>query len=50
MIQEHIKHPLEEDKIGKQLSIPYPECAFTGHKERSLMRMSDRMRLLGRGW
>ncbi|ESE86996.1 hypothetical protein SEI61121_04401 [Salmonella enterica subsp. indica serovar 6,14,25:z10:1,(2),7 str. 1121] len=49
-IQDYIKHQLEEDKMGEQLSIPYPGSPFTGRKWRSLMQMSDRMRLLGRGW
>ncbi|EBF0274406.1 IS200/IS605 family transposase, partial [Salmonella enterica] len=29
-IQEYIKHQLEEDKMGEQLSIPYPGSPFTG--------------------
>lgn len=36
--------------MGEQLSIPYPGNPFTGRKSRSLMQMSDRMRLLGGGW
>ncbi|AKT03842.1 transposase IS200 like family protein [Yersinia pestis 1045] len=31
-IQEYIKHQLEEDKMGEQLSIPYPGSPFTGRK------------------
>lgn len=31
-IQEYIKHQLEEDKMGEQLSIPYPGSPFTGCK------------------
>ncbi|CNO40350.1 DmsC/YnfH family molybdoenzyme membrane anchor subunit [Salmonella enterica] len=27
-----IKHQLEEDKMGEQLSIPYPGSPFTGRK------------------
>ncbi|CGO43815.1 cytochrome c biogenesis protein CcmA [Salmonella enterica subsp. enterica serovar Typhi] len=27
-----IKHQLEEDKMGEQLSIPYPGSLFTGRK------------------
>ncbi|HDW5716440.1 TPA: IS200/IS605 family transposase, partial [Salmonella enterica subsp. enterica serovar Typhi] len=26
------KHQLEEDKMGEQLSIPYPGSLFTGRK------------------
>ncbi|EMX9601480.1 TPA: IS200/IS605 family transposase, partial [Salmonella enterica] len=26
------KHQLEEDKMGEQLSIPYPSSPFTGRK------------------
>ncbi|NCG55248.1 IS200/IS605 family transposase, partial [Serratia fonticola] len=29
---EYIKHQLEEDKMGEQLSIPYPGSPFTGSK------------------
>ncbi|WP_234828730.1 transposase, partial [Salmonella enterica] len=29
-IQDYIKHQLEEDKMGEQLSIPYPGSLFTG--------------------
>ncbi len=31
-IQDYIKHQLEEDKMGEQLSIPYPGSPFTGRK------------------
>ncbi|WP_423825638.1 IS200/IS605 family transposase, partial [Salmonella enterica] len=31
-IQDYIKHQLEEDKMGEQLSIPYPGSLFTGRK------------------
>ncbi|RKO79961.1 IS200/IS605 family transposase [Pectobacterium parmentieri] len=31
-IQEYIKHQLAEDKMGEQLSIPYPGSPFTGRK------------------
>jgi putative transposase len=31
-IQEYIKHQLEEDKMGEQLSFPYPGSPFTGRK------------------
>ncbi|HCW2164921.1 TPA: IS200/IS605 family transposase, partial [Salmonella enterica subsp. enterica serovar Typhi] len=31
-IQDYIKHQLEEDKMGEQLSIPYPSSPFTGRK------------------
>ncbi|EQN93016.1 hypothetical protein G701_02649 [Escherichia coli HVH 25 (4-5851939)] len=27
-----MKHQLEEDKMGEQLSIPYPGSPFTGRK------------------
>ncbi|EJA8106631.1 IS200/IS605 family transposase, partial [Salmonella enterica subsp. enterica serovar Cerro] len=27
-----IKHQLEEDKMGEQLSLPYPGSPFTGRK------------------
>ena len=30
--QDYIKHQLEEDKMGEQLSIPYPGSPFTGRK------------------
>lgn len=29
-IAEYIRHQLEEDKLGAQLSIPYDEDSFTG--------------------
>ena len=31
-IKEYIRHQLEEDKLGEQLSIPYKEDPFTGSK------------------
>lgn len=31
-IQDYTKHQLEEDKMGEQLSIPYPGSPFTGRK------------------
>ncbi|HCP3041257.1 IS200/IS605 family transposase, partial [Escherichia coli] len=31
-IQDYIKHQLDEDKMGEQLSIPYPGSPFTGCK------------------
>jgi len=31
-IQEYIKHPLEEDNMGEQLSLLYPGSPFTGRK------------------
>ncbi|MEW3191968.1 hypothetical protein MZT91_21330 [Escherichia coli] len=31
-IQDYIKYQLEEDKMGEQLSIPYPGSPFTGRK------------------
>ena len=31
-IQDYIKHQLESDKLGEQLSLPYPESPFTGRK------------------
>ncbi|EDJ1003813.1 hypothetical protein GE856_25215 [Salmonella enterica] len=31
-IQDYIKHQLEEDKMGEQLSLPYPGSPFTGRK------------------
>ena len=31
-IQEYIRHQLEEDKLGVQLSLPYPGSPFTGRK------------------
>ncbi|EFE8963725.1 IS200/IS605 family transposase, partial [Escherichia coli] len=31
-IQDYIKHQLEEDKMGEQLSIPNPGSPFTGRK------------------
>ncbi|WP_224158069.1 IS200/IS605-like element IS200C family transposase [Escherichia coli] len=31
-IQDYIKHQLEEDKMGEQLSIPYQGSPFTGRK------------------
>lgn len=31
-IQEYIKHQLESDKFGDQLSLPYPGSPFTGRK------------------
>ncbi|MCA6943203.1 IS200/IS605 family transposase [Pectobacterium polaris] len=31
-IQEYIKHQRDEDKMGEQLSIPYPGSPFTGGK------------------
>lgn len=31
-IPDYIKHQLEEDKMGEQLSIPYPGSPFTGRK------------------
>ncbi|EMD4651316.1 transposase, partial [Salmonella enterica] len=31
-IQDYIKHQPEEDKMGEQLSIPYPGSPFTGRK------------------
>jgi putative transposase len=31
-IQEYIKHQLSEDKLGDQLSLPYPGSPFTGRK------------------
>ena len=31
-IQDYIKHQLAEDKMGEQLSIPYPGSLFTGRK------------------
>ena len=31
-IQEYIKKQLEEDKLGSQLSLPYPGSPFTGGK------------------
>ena len=31
-IQEYIKHQLESDKLGDQLSLPYPGSPFTGRK------------------
>ena len=31
-IQDYIKHQLDEDKMGEQLSIPYPGSPFTGRK------------------
>ncbi|MCZ5895623.1 hypothetical protein O5269_26445, partial [Escherichia coli] len=30
--QDYIKHQLEVDKMGEQLSIPYPGSPFTGRK------------------
>ena len=31
-IQEYIKQQLEQDKLGDQLSLPYPGSPFTGRK------------------
>ncbi|EFX0870970.1 TPA: IS200/IS605 family transposase, partial [Escherichia coli] len=31
-IQDYIKHQLEEDKMGEQLSIPCPGSPFTDRK------------------
>ena len=31
-IQEYIKHQLDTDKLGDQLSLPYPGSPFTGRK------------------
>ena len=31
-IQEYIKHQLDEDKLGDQLSIPLTGSPFTGRK------------------
>ncbi len=31
-IQDYIKHQLEEDTMGEQLSIPYPVSPFTSRK------------------
>ncbi|EJY1967280.1 hypothetical protein AAF209_004919 [Escherichia coli] len=31
-IQDYIKHQFEKDKMGEQLSIPYPGSPFTGRK------------------
>ena len=31
-IQDYIKHHLESDKLGDQLSLPYPGSPFTGRK------------------
>ena len=31
-IQDYIKHQLEQDKLGAQLSLPYPGSPFTGRK------------------
>ena len=31
-LQDYIKHQLESDKLGDQLSLPYPGSPFTGRK------------------
>lgn len=31
-IQDYIRHQLESDKLGDQLSLPYPGSPFTGRK------------------
>ena len=31
-IEDYIKHQLESDKLGEQLSLPYPGSPFTGRK------------------
>ena len=31
-IAEYIRHQLEEDKLGEQLSLPYPGSPFTGRR------------------
>ena len=31
-IEEYIKNQLAEDKLGEQMSIPYPNDPFTGSK------------------
>ena len=31
-IKEYIRKQLEEDKVGTQLSLPYPGSPFTGRK------------------
>ena len=31
-IEEYIRHQLEEDKLGEQLTLPHPGNPFTGRK------------------
>ncbi len=40
-IREYISRQLEEDKLGEQLSIPYPGSPFTGRKKEN-KQMSGR--------
>ena len=48
-IQDYIKKQLDRDKLGDQLSLPYPGSPFTGASNRNA-NVRSYMRLLGRSW
>ena len=48
-IQEYIRHQLEEDKLGVQLSLPYPAARLRAASSRNADARFA-MRLLGRCW
>ena len=48
-IREYISRQLEEDKLGEQLSIPYPGSPLRAASKRT-SRCQAVVRLLGRSW
>ena len=48
-IQDYIKHQLESDKLGEQLSLPYPGSRLRAASNRNA-NVRSQERLLGRSW